>query len=267
MANTSISNLAAGAAVAATDLLPNVQTAGVGPVKTTAAQLKTYMNASPVITGGAQLNGSSSGSVTVLSPAAPTTWSLTLPTAVPSVAGQLLSSTTGGVASWTSGLTYDANGLGLGAASDGSKLYISQNQNAYTTAKISNTTVGTSSLSRLLLLSDTAYLNLAATSSAYTDIPGAASAILFGINFASGGMQFSITGAATTLRFDANSNLVLGSAAIATSATNGFLYVTGCAGTPTGVPTAYTGRVPLVVDTTNNKLYFYSGGAWRDAGP
>lgn len=47
MANTSISDLSAGAAVSATDILPNVQTAGVGPVKTTAAQLKTFMSASP----------------------------------------------------------------------------------------------------------------------------------------------------------------------------------------------------------------------------
>lgn len=69
------------------------------------------------------------------------------------------------------------------------------------------------------------------------------------------------------LRIDANGNVVVNTAAIATNATNGFLYVAGCAGTPTGVPTAYTGRVPIVVDTTNNKLYFYSGGAWRDAGP
>lgn len=49
MANTSISNLAAGAAVSATDVVPNVQTAGVGPVKTTAAQLKTFMSASPTL--------------------------------------------------------------------------------------------------------------------------------------------------------------------------------------------------------------------------
>jgi hypothetical protein len=53
MANTSISNLTAGGAVAATDLVPNVQTAGVGPVKTTAAQLKTFMSASPTFTGTA----------------------------------------------------------------------------------------------------------------------------------------------------------------------------------------------------------------------
>jgi hypothetical protein len=57
------------------------------------------------------------------------------------------------------------------------------------------------------------------------------------------------------------------SAALATNATDGFLYVPTCAGTPTGTPTAITGMAPIVVNTTNNKLYFYSGGSWRDAGP
>jgi hypothetical protein len=56
-------------------------------------------------------------------------------------------------------------------------------------------------------------------------------------------------------------------AALATTATDGFLYVPTCAGTPTGTPTSITGMAPIVVNTTNNKLYFYSGGAWRDAGP
>jgi hypothetical protein len=53
-----------------------------------------------------------------------------------------------------------------------------------------------------------------------------------------------------------------GTAAIATNATNGFLYVPTCAGVPTGVPTVVTGRVPIVADSTNNRLYIYSGGAW-----
>ena len=70
------------------------------------------------------------------------------------------------------------------------------------------------------------------------------------------------------MRIDASGNIVAGaSAALATNATNGFLYVPTCAGTPTGTPTAITGMAPIVVNTTNNKLYFYSGGAWRDAGP
>lgn len=75
------------------------------------------------------------------------------------------------------------------------------------------------------------------------------------------------TSGSQRVRIPAAGGMVIGTAAIATSATDGFLYVPGCAGNPTGTPTAYTGRVPIVVDTTNNKLYFYSGGAWRDAGP
>lgn len=51
-------------------------------------------------------------------------------------------------------------------------------------------------------------------------------------------------------------------AALATNATSGFLYIPTCAGLPTGVPTAVTGKVPIVADTTNNKLYVYLGGAW-----
>ena len=64
------------------------------------------------------------------------------------------------------------------------------------------------------------------------------------------------------MRVGVNGNISIGAAAIATTATDGFLYITSCAGTPTGVPTAITGRIPIVADSTNNKLYIYSGGAW-----
>lgn len=60
---------------------------------------------------------------------------------------------------------------------------------------------------------------------------------------------------------DENRNVSIGSAALATNATDGFLYIPTCAGTPTGVPTAKTGRVAIVFDTTNNKLAVYDG-AW-----
>ena len=64
-------------------------------------------------------------------------------------------------------------------------------------------------------------------------------------------------------------NLTLGTgAAIATTATAGHILIPTCAGTPTGVPTGVgAGKGALIIDTTNNKLMFYSGGAWRDAGP
>lgn len=49
MANTRLSDLSASGAVAATDIFYGVQTTGVGGVKTTAAQLKTFMSASPTL--------------------------------------------------------------------------------------------------------------------------------------------------------------------------------------------------------------------------
>lgn len=54
---------------------------------------------------------------------------------------------------------------------------------------------------------------------------------------------------------------VFGSAAIATNATDGFIYIATCAGTPTGVPTTQTGRVAMVYDTTNHQFWIYDA-AW-----
>lgn len=54
-------------------------------------------------------------------------------------------------------------------------------------------------------------------------------------------------------------SIIIGAAAIAANATDGFLYIPTCAGTPTGVPTAKTGRVPMVYDTTNHQFWFYDG--------
>jgi hypothetical protein len=53
-----------------------------------------------------------------------------------------------------------------------------------------------------------------------------------------------------------------GTTARATTATDGFLYIPTCAGTPTGTPTGQAGNVPLIYDDTNQVLYIYSGGAW-----
>lgn len=53
-------------------------------------------------------------------------------------------------------------------------------------------------------------------------------------------------------------------AALATNATHGFGCINSCAGTPTGTPVVGAGIIPLIVDTTNAKLYGYYGGAWHD---
>jgi hypothetical protein len=66
-----------------------------------------------------------------------------------------------------------------------------------------------------------------------------------------------------TITFDTTSIVVGGGGALSTAATDGFLYIPYCAGTPTGTPTAHPGGVPIIFDTTANKLWAYSGGAWK----
>lgn len=46
---------------------------------------------------------------------------------------------------------------------------------------------------------------------------------------------------------------------LSNTATDGFVYIPTVAGVPTGVPTAYTGKVAIQFDTTNNDLYVYDG--------
>jgi len=78
------------------------------------------------------------------------------------------------------------------------------------------------------------------------------------------------TGVNVSLGIDINGNVTAGgsfSAALATNATNGFLFINSCAGVPTGVPAGFvgaTGKTPVTVNTTNSNMYFYSGSAWRN---
>jgi hypothetical protein len=58
--------------------------------------------------------------------------------------------------------------------------------------------------------------------------------------------------------WDADGNVVIGPAAIATSATNGFLYIPSCPGNASAIPTAYAGRCAMVYDSTNNRLHIWN---------
>jgi hypothetical protein len=72
MADTKISALAAGSAITATDVFPAVETAGVGPVAKTAAQIKTwvtsanFVNQGVISLGGLSQSDTSQGSNPVL---------------------------------------------------------------------------------------------------------------------------------------------------------------------------------------------------------
>lgn len=70
------------------------------------------------------------------------------------------------------------------------------------------------------------------------------------------------TTAVVRMEIDAEGNVVTGDAAIATNATDGFLHIAGCPGAPSGTPTAYTGMIPLVVNSATDELMLYSNGAW-----
>ena len=48
-----------------------------------------------------------------------------------------------------------------------------------------------------------------------------------------------------------------------TTMTVGFTHIPAAAGAPTGAPTNPSGNVPLYYDSTNHKIYVYSGGTWR----
>ena len=80
-------------------------------------------------------------------------------------------------------------------------------------------------------------------------------------------MAFSTGSSATErMRIDSSGNVIQNTAAVATTATAGFLWITSCAGIPTGAPTApYTNAAAMVCDTTNNRLYVRVGSTWRYA--
>lgn len=83
-----------------------------------------------------------------------------------------------------------------------------------------------------------------------------------------GGSAPNTLGAATNgtqrFLFDANGNIVPGTAALAQNATNGFQYMIGVnTGTPSGTPAgSYAGRYPFVYDPVNHKICVYDGG-WK----
>jgi len=75
---------------------------------------------------------------------------------------------------------------------------------------------------------------------------------------------FASSGAESVV-FDAAYNVIMGIGTVATGATNGFMFISNCAGTPSGTPApAYNpnGSTPMIYDKTANKIWFYNG-SWR----
>jgi hypothetical protein len=47
-----------------------------------------------------------------------------------------------------------------------------------------------------------------------------------------------------------------------TNMTDGFIYIPGAAGPPTGTPTITSPPFPLYYDSTNDKLFIYNSDGW-----
>jgi hypothetical protein len=141
-----------------------------------------------------------------------------------------------------------ANGIDFSSYTFTSNIFKSNN---FTVLGSGATTIGTSVTSPI-------YIGGTGTTSTITIKPtsgaGTTGADIIFKNGNNGGTEVG--------RFINAGSFTIGSAAISTSATDGFLYIPTCAGTPTGVPTTQTGRVAMVYDTTNHQFWFYDSG-WK----
>jgi len=197
-------------------------------------------------------------------------------------ANQILYSSATNVVGGDSGLTFDGTTLTVGSSTevftvlDTGKIGISATSPTYdlsfggdaarTISLERNTTTSGSNLT----------LSAGGAVSGGTNLNGGVLYIKAGTSTGSGGssdifFQTATTGSSgtsdntptTKLTIRGSGSVVVGTAALATTATGGFLYIPSSAGTPTGVPVTETGTVPIQYDTTNNALYAYRGGAWH----
>jgi hypothetical protein len=77
--------------------------------------------------------------------------------------------------------------------------------------------------------------------------------------------RLSVGSLETTGRILSEGGLIANTKALATNATDGYLYSTATMGIPIGAPTVQPGVVPMVYDLTNNTQYVFNEG-WKNVG-
>lgn len=137
--------------------------------------------------------------------------------------------------------------------------------NLYLASVVSSGTFYTTEIDNIGGGSNAAIVTASTGTSITRNIADANTALIVNqINASSTGKIFEAKFASTTLfSVGVTGSLIMGNAAIATNATDGFFYAISGAGAPTGTPTPITGRVPVYVDTTNSQLWLHMGGAWK----
>lgn len=160
------------------------------------------------------------------------------------------------------------------------------NVNSYVQSNVQNTNNGTTASSDLVATADngndnTRYVDFGINGSGWADATWTINGVNDGYVYCAGGAMalgtdsnkdiIFFTGGTLAVndrgRITGVGNWVVGRAALATNATDGFIYMPGTAGVPTGSPTAFAGRSPFVVDTSNNVLYFNTNSVWQALDP
>jgi hypothetical protein len=130
--------------------------------------------------------------------------------------------TSDGAATATERMRINSSGnVGIGTASPSAKLEVALNSNADATALVSNSSTGTSARSNFRLTSDSAQLDMYATSAAYTGVTGwGDSGIISTSSGTSGGLLFNVQASAPIrfmqgatnerMRIDSSGNLLVG---------------------------------------------------------
>ena len=159
--------------------------------------------------------------------------------------GKITTSDTTASSSVSTGCIVGSGGLGIAGASNfGGKV-----------------TISTASVQGLDLATSDSYANLRVIQNS----TGPDKDIYIGFNSAATSSLHLYSNNFQTV-FINKGNTVVG-AAVTTTATDGFLYIPTVNGTKTGIPTTYSGTIPMVFDTSVNKLVVYTGGTWKSVGP
>lgn len=165
---------------------------------------------------------------------------------------------------------FNTNGLAIlsGSTSSTTPLSVRKDANALVRGQITNGNSGASASAELSVTSDAGDVDLIAqstnTHAAFLNI-GSGFTSGFTIDQNGANPVFVKTNSTVRLTISSAGSVVAGSAAISTSATDGFVYIPSCAGTPSGTPTSFSGRTPLVYDTTADKLWVYNS-SWHQWG-
>lgn len=89
------------------------------------------------------------------------------------------------------------------------------------------------------------------------------STVNYALYCGSGRVHFGSNANDAHFLLDDAGDLKLGNNTQSTGSTAGFVHIQKVAGAPTGTPGTYTGHVPIVYDSTNNRLYIWNS-AWKN---